>query len=335
MTRFLTRAIWGIAFSTILPSMAVCQAPSQPGYASDKPLPEPILFGEGVISTAADELNACFTLDEKAVYFCINAPVNRLGVILVSRFEDGKWQTPEVASSSGQYSDYDPFLTPDGSKLFFISNRPVEGQAEQNYDIWYVKKTKEGCSDPENPGTPINTEANEFYPSVSANGTLYFSTRRASEQRGIRSPSRRAYRWQIRRTGEVERRCQQPIRRDRCLHRARQEVDRVCQLRQIWGLGLGDLYISYNQKGVWTPTKHLGEKINSNAREYCPIFSPDSEYFFFTSMRGFTHGPLEKPLSYEQLMNHLRSTLNGTGNIYQVDNECVAGTEVDLRVGRQ
>lgn len=84
-------------------------------------------------------------------------------------------------------------------------------------------------------------------------------------------------------------------------------------------LGRGDLYISYNKNGVWTPAKHLGDKINSNAREYCPIFSPDGKYLFFTSMRGFADQPLESPLSYDQLIKSLRSPLNGTGNIFQVD----------------
>jgi hypothetical protein len=84
-------------------------------------------------------------------------------------------------------------------------------------------------------------------------------------------------------------------------------------------LGRGDLYISFNQNGVWTPAKNLGDKINSNAREYCPILSPDGKYFFFTSFRGFADKPLEKTLTYPQLMSHLKSVRNGLGNIYQVD----------------
>ncbi len=39
----------------------------------------------------------------------------------------------------------------------------------------------------------------------------------------------------------------------------------------------------------------MGEKINSKKTEYCPIFSPDGKYFFFTSTR------------------------DGNGNIYWVD----------------
>ena len=46
-------------------------------YSSQKSLSEPALFGEGVISTPDDELNACFTPDGNTIYFTINAPVNR------------------------------------------------------------------------------------------------------------------------------------------------------------------------------------------------------------------------------------------------------------------
>src|SRR4051812_48122848 len=80
--------------------------PTTFSYTASQPLGEPIIFGEGIISTAEDELNAAFTPDGKSLYFSKNAPGSRQGLIVVSNFEKGKWGRPEIASFSGQYSDY-------------------------------------------------------------------------------------------------------------------------------------------------------------------------------------------------------------------------------------
>jgi hypothetical protein len=110
-------------------------------YASKGPLPEPALFAEGTISTGDFDLNSALTPDGHALYFTKAAIDTKLGVIVVSHFRKRKWQTPEVASFSGRYTDYDPFVTAEGSKLFFCSDRPALGKEKRDFDIWYVDKT--------------------------------------------------------------------------------------------------------------------------------------------------------------------------------------------------
>src|SRR5690242_9713692 len=88
-------------------------------------LSKPELFAPGVISTSDNELNAAFSPDGKSLYFTKNA--TRKGVIVFSKFVGGKWSAPEVATFSGQYSDFDPYFSTDGTKLFFVSNRPLTG----------------------------------------------------------------------------------------------------------------------------------------------------------------------------------------------------------------
>lgn len=71
------------------------------------------------------------------VYFTRMLPDNRTGVILSSHLRGGIWSMPALAPFSGSYSDVDPFITPDGSRLFFSSNRPVSGtEPAPSYDIW-------------------------------------------------------------------------------------------------------------------------------------------------------------------------------------------------------
>src|SRR5579864_6435795 len=82
--------------------------PGRPPYSSDSPLPEPGVFGKGVISTGDYNLNSAFTPDGKTIYFTKSLQAGGalvaggLAVIVFSQFQKGKWQTPEVASFSGQ-----------------------------------------------------------------------------------------------------------------------------------------------------------------------------------------------------------------------------------------
>ena len=48
------------------------------------------------------------------------------------------------------------------------------------------------------------------------------------------------------------------------------------------GLGEGDLYISFNQKGKWTAPRSLGPTVNTSDYEYTPLVSPDKKHFFFS-----------------------------------------------------
>jgi hypothetical protein len=106
-------------------------APAKHPYASARPLTEPTIFADGVISTGDFDSHPAFTPDGKTLYFVRSTPTFNLWTILVSRFENGRWNTPEVAAFSGQYSDADPFITPDGLRFYFISNRPVAGVARR------------------------------------------------------------------------------------------------------------------------------------------------------------------------------------------------------------
>src|SRR6476661_9174438 len=121
-------------------------------YATAKPLSDPAIFAEGVVSTGEFDSHPAFTPDGKTLYFVRSTPNFTRWTILITRFEKGRWKTPEVAPFSGQYSDADPFITPDGSRFYFISNRPVAGKAKPDLDIWVMENTPTGWSDPKNVG---------------------------------------------------------------------------------------------------------------------------------------------------------------------------------------
>jgi Tol biopolymer transport system component len=71
------------------------------------------------------------------------------------------------------FNDGCPTLAPDGRTLFMASNR-AGGFGGQ--DIWIARREgpDDGWSAPENVGAPINTEFDDFCPSPTRNGHLFF-----------------------------------------------------------------------------------------------------------------------------------------------------------------
>ncbi len=83
--------------------------------------------------------------------------------------------------------------------------------------------------------------------------------------------------------------------------------------------GAYDLYVSFRRESAWTKPVNLGDTINSAGWDFCPKVSPDGKWFFFTSNRSFADKPLEKRLSYRELLQKLHSPGNGLRDIYKID----------------
>ena len=96
--------------------------------------------------------------------------------IYFTTLQDGRWQPLQNAGANvnGERSwESQPSITPDGSTLYFASNRKG---GYGGTDIWRCRRLKNGdWSRPENLGSAINTPGNEKFPYIHADGhTLYF-----------------------------------------------------------------------------------------------------------------------------------------------------------------
>jgi outer membrane protein OmpA-like peptidoglycan-associated protein/tetratricopeptide (TPR) repeat protein len=97
--------------------------------------------------------------------------------IYVSHKNGRKWDPPFNlgATVNSKYWDSQPAISPDGSTLYFSSNRPG---GLGGYDLWKSILRKDGTwTSPVNLGADINTSYDEHTPFVHPDGqTLYFSS---------------------------------------------------------------------------------------------------------------------------------------------------------------
>ena len=287
-------------------------------YASDRPMNEPTLFAEGVVSTGDYDSHPAFTPDGKTLYFLKSTPDFSFWTIVVSRFAAGRWSAPEVAPFSGRHSDTDPFITADGSRLYFISNRPTPGKTKPDLDIWVMEKTADGWGEPKNLGAPVNSDGNEWYPTLTRDGTIYFGSDRAGGKG----------RTDIYRSRLVDGKYTEPENLGDNINTQFNEFEPYVSPDESFlifmgggradGFGGFDLYVSYRRQGVWTKAANLGDKVNSGGNELSPMIAPGGEYFFWTSTRGFADKGPERPLTYPELGRRLRGPRNGLGDIYQI-----------------
>ncbi len=66
-----------------------------------------------------------------------------------------------------------PFISPDGRRLYFISDRPG-GQG--GTDIWFSDNLGNQWSPPQNMGPKVNTAGDEMYPLITPDSVLYFAS---------------------------------------------------------------------------------------------------------------------------------------------------------------
>jgi len=277
----------------------------------------PQLFLPWIVNTSAFEMNASFSKSGKKFYYSVADPYQNYNAIVSVKKRKRMWGNPEVVSFSGIYSDFDPFLTHDENRLYFCSRRPLQEGIDKTNDanIWFVQKDNDAWGEPQALNANINSEFDEYYISVSKNGSIYFSSTRPggvgswdiyfsqdqdSTVKNIGKPVNSAYReW------------------DPFI--AEDESFIIFTSDREGGFGGGDLYISFiDNNGNWETPKNLGEKINTSDYEYCPSITHDMQYLYFSRFGGSSVDYTGSKKSFMQLTNKFKSIENGLGNIYRI-----------------
>jgi hypothetical protein len=136
------------------------------------------------LTTRLNDGPATFNLQRDTIYFSKNIRTegklsdlkgggNNLGVFFAA-LVGKKWgKIIEFRFNNDLYNVTTPYLSPDGSKLFFASDRPGGFGGS---DIYYTHWKNGYWGDPVNLGPLINTKGNESYPYMNEVGELFFSS---------------------------------------------------------------------------------------------------------------------------------------------------------------
>ncbi len=243
----------------------------------------PEIFAPGIVSTENNEINSVFSPDGKEFFFA-RRNGNKL-LMYFSRKVDGIWTKPkEFPYCEGTFNG-DMNYSPDGKRLYYCSNRKTDASLG-DLDIWYSERTETGWAEPVNLGPPVNSSSSETYPVFTQNEGLYFG----SNREGTRGDKDVYY------SRFIDGKYTQPIPLGDAINSEYGEGDTYVTFDESfmvinsWGRpdghGRGNLYISFKlADGTWSKAKNMGERINTEYLEFCPMLSPDGKYLFFTSHR--------------------------------------------------
>ncbi|MNN05594.1 WD40-like Beta Propeller Repeat protein [compost metagenome] len=139
----------------------------------------PVRFGEGILSTdEKEEWAFAFTPEMDTIIIQRGGYGNY--TIYKSHLSDGKWSEPVLSDffvPALVDEDGDPFISPDGKRLFLATNREDDGK-KGDFNIWVSEREGEKWSVPRPLEGPVNSTSQEWLPSVAANGNLYFESDR-------------------------------------------------------------------------------------------------------------------------------------------------------------
>lgn len=280
----------------------------------------PELFAPGVVSTGMFTRDVAITPDEKEIYFCVSISNYTYATILFTREVNGIWSTPEIVSFSGgpDVSDFEPAFSPDGSRLYFLSTRPDGDEPPGDQDIWYVDRTATGWGEPVNPGSPINTDGGEFFPSMTCDGNLYFTRNKKGSRLNHIFRSRFA-------DGTFQEPELLPEQVNCGTNRFNAFISPDENFIIVPAVGMEDAYddVDYyivfrDEYDRWSDPINMGATVNKgNTRGWSPYVSPDGKYFFFMATR-----PMEidaDDWNYSTLQTLYQNPENGNADIYWID----------------
>ena len=261
---------------------------AQPYLGQTPPGSIPQKFAPGIISLPIRlETYPTFSPDGSDMYFSVVNASWLNGVIFHTQERNGVWTIPDTAAfSKNIYINWESFISPDGNKQFFASNRPPS----LSKDIWMMNRTSDTTwSNPVRLNSPINSNVEDGSACVTNNGTLYFKSARGGGINGsmlYRSLLIDSTYSQIENLGNI-------------IHTVAQETEPFMSPDESYliftspsrsgGHGGYDLWICFRKMdGSWTEPVNMGPNINSALDEYGPRVTQDGNYLFFTRDNGST-----------------------------------------------
>jgi Tol biopolymer transport system component len=234
----------------------------------------PQVFAPGFISSEGrSEYSITFSPDGNEIYFSRYSPADDTDATWVTRQVNGAWTPPAVAEFAGGIRDIEPFITPDGGRMYFISTRQGGPQSLQ---IWFMDRGTSGWTAPVRLGSPFSANS-KMYPTAARDGDLYF-TEEASSMTRLFFMAR-----------QISGRFETPIPLSAVVnafsamgHAFIAADERFLVFDAAPDAQTYYLYVSFKGSGNdWLPPIRLNDDVNAVANVTCPAISPDGSYLFF------------------------------------------------------
>jgi Tol biopolymer transport system component len=227
------------------------------------------------VSSPQFESHAAFDPRTGDLYFVRSSPAFEGWRILVAPCTAAGWGAPVPPPFAGPGLEADPYFSPDGRSLYFISTRATGSARSADLDIWWVERTDEGrWGSPVRLPSPVNSSAAEWFPRLGADGWLYFGSGREGGLGGTDIWRARAggdETWAIANLGDS-------------VNSAGHEFEAQPSpdgSRLIVMTDLG-LYEARKSGARFSPRVRLGPEVNANGTEVGALFSPSGRSLLFS-----------------------------------------------------
>lgn len=232
------------------------------------------------ITSPLFESHAAFDPLTGDFYFVRSSPQFTGWRIYVSHPTVDGWSEPESPPFAGDGVEADPFFTPDGRTLFFISTRSTDGVKRQDLDLWRVDRRADGTwGTPVRLPEPLNSASTEWFPRPGPDGWLYFGSNRLGGLggndiwRGRPGPDGR---WVVENLGPD-------------INTAGNEYEPLPSpdgTRLIIMTDDGLFESRRTADGHWAKKQSLGPEVNVNRTEIGAVFSPSGKSLLFSRDTG-------------------------------------------------
>jgi hypothetical protein len=228
-------------------------------------------------SSPLNDYNLSYDGAERSLVFARSEADFEKAHIFYSEKRGRDWARPApISFTDERYSDTDPWLTPDGKTLYFISNRPTPAEpAKKDLDIWRSQKVGRGWSAPEHLGEAVNSAGPELGVEFH-NGILYFASARKGGQGGLDIYTSRL--------GPKGFEQPQPIAGPFNTKESDSDftLSRDGSMAAFWR-GAGVIHVAKRSGKGWSTPVALPASINIGAFNFTPSFSRDGKRLWFAS----------------------------------------------------
>jgi hypothetical protein len=227
------------------------------------------------ISSPKFESHAAFDPRNGDLYFVRSSPQFEGWRILVSHCGPQGWTPPQDPPFAGDGVEADPYFTPDGKSLYFISTRSIDGVPRKDLDLWRVDRGDDGVwKKPIRLPEPVSSPGAEWFPRPAPDGWLYFGSNRPGgfgKTDIWRARPDASGKWTVENAGPA-------------LNTAGDDYEPLPSPdgERMIVMADGGLYESRKTANGWSPRKKLGPEVNVNGSEIGAVFSPSGKSLLFS-----------------------------------------------------